>query len=53
VTEDEVFEFCQKARAAGFAITAFTPDEMRGVDAYELTDALVAAGNEYIELVAS
>jgi hypothetical protein len=48
LTDNEVFDFCQRARAAGYAITAFTPDELRGCDCYEVTDHLVSAGNEYI-----
>lgn len=52
MTDNEVFDFCQRARADGYAITAFTPSELRGVDPYEVTDVMVACGNEYIGEVA-
>lgn len=50
MTNEEVFDFCYRARSAGYAITAFTPEELRGADPYNITDALVAAGNEAIEV---
>lgn len=49
LTDNEVFDFCHRARMSGYAITAFTPSELRGVDPWHVTDALAVAGNEAIE----
>lgn len=48
LTEQDVFAFCQRAREAGYAITAFTPVELRGADVYDVVDAMVTGGNEAI-----
>lgn len=48
ITDNLVFDFCSRARSAGYAITAFTPEELRGVDPFDVTDVMVAAGNNHI-----
>lgn len=48
MTDNEVFQFCSAARISGYAIAVFVPDELGGLDPYEVSDILVSAGNEYI-----
>lgn len=40
---------CQEARAAGYAIAVFNPDELIGIDNEELEQRLVMEGNTFID----
>lgn len=53
MTDQDVFDFCQRAREAGYAITAFTPSELRGADVRQVVDAMVEGGNDQIDYLAS
>jgi hypothetical protein len=48
--DDEVFAYCQRLREAGYAITVFSPSELRGCDPFDVVDAMILGANEYIEL---
>ncbi len=50
---NELAAVVKKARAEGFAVAVWSPDEVKQVSRAELENYLVEAGNEYIEVRAA
>lgn len=48
MTEDEVFELCNKMRFAGYAVVCFTPDELQNANPDHVEDRLVELGWDVI-----
>ncbi len=49
----ELVALAKKARAEGFTVAIWSPDEVKKVSRAELESYLVEAGNEYIEVRAA
>ena len=47
---DELVAFMQKYRALGYAVVVFTPEELRGVNPERVEDAMIAEGNDLVDL---
>lgn len=47
---DEVVAFMQKLRSHGYAIVVFEPGELRGVNPERVEDAMIAEGNDLVDL---
>lgn len=53
ITLREVALFMKKLGAAGYAVAVFLPAELGDVDAEDVEDAMIAAGNEKISYLKS
>jgi hypothetical protein len=47
---DEVVAFMQKYRALGYAVVVFEPEELRGVSPERVEEAMIAEGNDLVDL---
>jgi hypothetical protein len=49
MSEEEVFELCNKMRFAGYAVVCITPEELRGVNPDHVEERLVELSWDVID----
>ena len=50
LTVDDVINMMKQMQDSGYAVAAFTPEEMGDIDPYRVEEAMIIAGNVHLEL---